>query len=277
MKKKLTEHIISAVLAGTTYSGNKNAGKRILSASSLAKDDLQIYLTFLHGFDKPERIELNTLGTLVHTGLEEIFKGAENVDIEDRYNVELSNGWTISGSIDSLFHDMEAIVDWKVPNMKILKEEIRKFGKSSKYALQMGVYKWLIWKVKGLEYNAYLGTFDKKQSHFAKDSNKDVFGLIEIETYNFEEIEALLIEKTDRLDIYIESNIEPEQCKIIWSAQYGTKKIPATCRFYCSVSSNCKFYQKYKKGSDVNKIKNMLGVIKKKRPPSAVPITGSKL
>ncbi len=256
------EQIEKTIINGTSYTGNKDSNKKIISASTLMDDDLQLFLKYKYGYDEQEKIELNTLGTLVHNGLENIFEKIDGMEVEKRLNYEF-NGWTVSAAIDLTDYNSKSITDWKMVNEDKVIKGIKKDGNLYPYSVQLAVGKWLLEKVEGIFIDkTYIGLFDKTQSYFKTDENtqRTLFHMIEMETLSHDELESIIIDKTNRLNEYIETDIYPEQCaNLFWSRAYGKAK-PIRCIRYCSVSSNCPYHSRYSAGSKNNLLASLVGL-----------------
>ena len=250
---ELKDKLVDAILKGTTYSGNKLAGVKNISASQLYQDDLVLWLKYKYGYDDANKIELNTLGTLAHAGLEQIFGDLDNYSVESKHSRMLED-WSVTGSIDLIDLSTKSIVDWKVSDYKVIMEKIKKEGKDSAYSLQMGFYKYLL---DDHEYKAYLGVLNRKQSYYTKDGERNVFAMHEVETHSITVMEELILEKINRLKKYIETDTTPPQCDYLgWSRAYAKAK-PIRCIKYCNVSSKCP-HNGFKKNNE--KLKMLLGI-----------------
>jgi hypothetical protein len=254
------ETIKEIIINGTAYSGMKKAGSKSISGSALSSDLLPLYLKYKYGYDDVSKIEKSTIGTLIHMGLEQIFKNHKDFTVEKSLSTELNNEWKLTGSIDLINQEKGYLIDWKHVGLDRILKDINKNGKYADYALQMGVYKALA----QLEYNkpfkAYLGVFDPTQSYFAKDTPEDVFSLTEVNTFQTEDILEVALEKTNKLQEYIDTNIEPPQCEnLLWSRKHG-KARPMKCKHYCNVSNNCKYMEKFKPKTPSGQIKDLLGL-----------------
>jgi hypothetical protein len=254
------DKITKLIIDGTAYSGVKKSGSNSISASALSSDLLPLYLKHKFGYDNVPKIEKSTVGTLVHIGLEQVFKSHKEFVTEKSLSTELDNCWSLTGSIDVINPDDGYLIDWKHVELDRILEDIKKNGKYAGYALQMGVYKALA----QLEYNkpfkAYLGVFDPTQSYFAKDTPEDVFSLTEVNTFQTDEILEIALEKTNKLKEYIDLSVTPSQCEnLLWSRKHG-KARPMKCKHYCNVSSNCKYAEKFKPKSPSSQIKDLLGL-----------------
>lgn len=248
MKQDWKEFITSTLVNGTQYTGNKTAGIKQFSGSMVGNTVLQNYLKFVNGSAEKSTFEATTFGSIFHVGAETIFSNLKDdeIRVEISLKVPLSNGWIISGTMDLVLDKYKMIVDWKTTTATTIKK-VRSEGKNNGYALQQAVYKWLFWKEFGIEYGCALGMVDKGHSYY-KDNKNQMLELIEIETHSLEDIEAILYEKTNELDEYIDLGQEPDECSMNekWPyARKGQKAKMMKCIHYCDQNVNCKHYSPY--------------------------------
>ena len=182
-----------------------------------------------------------TFGSVFHLGAELAFKDILDVDVESSMKIKLSNGWTISGSVDLILHQFNQIIDWKTTTATAI-SKVHSEGKDGNYPLQMAVYKYLLWKTEGKLYNTSLGMIDKSFSYFKTNKN-DQLTFVEVDTYSPEEIEQKLLDATNELQHYIDLDIIPDQCANLWfMKRKGQPAVAMKCKFYCDQSSSCPHY-----------------------------------
>jgi len=259
MVNKAYKDYIDVVIKGTQYSGNTEPGKYQLSASQVGSDILPLWLEFKYGKQQNQsKIEANTLGSILHKGLEELFKEHNfNEFSEDyQYSVErsvekefthkdLKNKWTIIGTIDLIDTKNKVIIDHKLSTGTTLKS-IYKEGKDHQYALQLGIYRWLLGDE---EFNCALAFFNKSQSYF-KVKKEDLFTMVELEVPSFEEIEKLLLNKLKELEVYInedalELGSTPPKCKNTFPYKMQGKVYNMKCLHYCDLNNKCPYFSSY--------------------------------
>lgn len=235
------DYVRQTFLKKTRYTGNKEPGRRVFSGSMLGNDPLINYLKFKHGSNDDTEFGANTLGSVFHLGAEEVFKEEPNTDTEFSLSRKLDNGWTISGSIDLILHDYKKIVDWKLTTATTIKN-VNKERRRNNYVLQLGVYKYLMYHATKEVYETALGVADKGFSHF-KDNKNDQLELMDLATFDVDEIEAMLYEKTNELDEYIKLDQEPPRCKNLFVyAPRGQRAIKMRCRHYCDNNMHCSHF-----------------------------------
>lgn len=239
------------LLTASAYTGNTKPGMRKFSASSLGNDTLQNYYKFKFGSKETTKYGANTIGSIYQLGVDSaanLYNKSLMVQApDDRYtsglrlNQTLDNGWEISGEMDQIDNELKVIFDNKVSTATTIKK-IREEGKRHGYALQLGVYKWLMWKETGELYQTALPVTDKGHSHFKTNKN-ECLEFIEVETFCPEDIEAMLYDKTKELQQFIDLDEEPEECQNLWiMARKGQKPKRMKCMYYCDQNKNCKYY-----------------------------------
>lgn len=239
------------LLRAARYSGNKEPGKKSFSASMLGNDVLQNFLKFKHGSSDSTQFEANTFGSIYQLGVDmaaDLYNKSRQE--EDRYSsafrhkVTLANGWEVSGEMDQIDNELKVIFDNKVTTATTL-ASIKKEGKMHGYALQLGVYNWLMYKLTGEEYLTAIPLIDKGFSYFKPLKNNQL-SFVEVETYSPDEIEAMLIEKTNELQQFIDLDQEPAECKNLFLyGRKGETKKRMRCLFYCDFAEHCKYYSKH--------------------------------
>jgi len=256
------------LLESAEYSGNKKAEQKIFSASMLGTDLLQVYLKYYHGSENQKRYGMNTLGSIYQLGADVAadqwnskhhLPGKIQYQQALRLTYMLPNGWLISGEMDHIDWINKVILDNKVVTetgiLKVLKE-----GKNNGYALQMGVYQLLLykWMLEQGEsepevFPVLLPMVNKGHSLYKKSNKTEIMNMIEPDTHSIEDIEALLIEKTNLLQEYIDLGEEPPECKDLWWFGFGaTAKKKMRCLHYCDQSKHCSNL------TDHNVMKNLL-------------------
>ena len=244
MNNKITsghDFIEKILCEAAGYSGNMDSGKKEISASQLGNDTLQLFLKYKYGSKDVTKFEANTFGSIFHMGAELAFKDIPNVDTEHSMRHELSNGWTVTGSVDLILHDYELIVDHKTTtSTAIIKNQSE--TANGDYQLQLGVYRYLLWKTQNKLYNTSLSMVDKTYSYFKANKN-DQLTFINVETHTVEDIEQLLLDKTNELQHYIDLDIAPDRCSNVFPyKRKGAATKPMRCIYYCDNNNNCPHY-----------------------------------
>ena len=260
MVNKAYKDYIDVVIKGTQYSGNTEPGKCQLSASQVGSDILPLWLEFKYGKQQNQnKIEANTLGSILHRGLEKLFKehsilleypDSEQYRIEEPIQKEfthkdLKHRWTITGTLDLIDLKNKVIIDHKLSTGTTLKS-IYKEGKDHHYAMQLGIYKWLLGDK---DYKCALAFFNKSQSYF-KVKKEDLFTMVELEVPGFEEIEKLLLNKLKELEVYInedalELGSTPPKCKNTFPYKMQGKVYNMKCLHYCDFKDKCTYFSSY--------------------------------
>ncbi len=156
--------------------------------------------------------------------------------------------------MDQFCNEYEVIFDNKVTTATAI-GKVPTEGKDHGYALQMGVYRWLMFKKKGKIFPTVLPMVDKGYSYF-KVNKTEQQNFIEVDTYSPEEIEDKLIEATNELQHYIDLDITPDKCSNVWfMKRKGEPAKPMRCIYYCDQSDNCPYY--YKEHHEINKLMDL--------------------
>jgi len=242
--QQAADDLEQAMLKVTVYSGNRDKGKRILSASSLANEDLQIYLDFKHGKQPDTVFGANSLGSMLHLGLEHGLSTNDQYSTEQRYEMPIpGTDWVLSGEIDLLDHKNKVIIDHKLSTSTALKK-VKSEGPMHQYAIQLAVYKALVKHNTGKEYTGALSFFNKSASYF-KNVPEDIFNYVEVETIGYNEVMEMAVAKVKVIEQYLSTDTEPPRCdNLFWHKRKG-KSIPMRCLYYCNFNRSCIHYKEY--------------------------------
>ena len=235
------------LLKASEYSGanvKKEVDGYILSASMLANDDLQNYYKIKSQPREQLVFGANTFGSIYQLGVDKAFEGDERYESAKRITLPLIDKWYVSGEMDQIDHERKIIFDNKVISGTEFKK-IRSYDKNGKYNLQLGVYRWLMWKETGEDYNTALVAIDKSFSLYKNDKH-NFLNFIAMSTHEPEEMEKILIEKAKLLQEFLDLDIEPAQCKnLFWYKQKDGRSVPMRCIHYCDYAAQCKYYSDY--------------------------------
>jgi hypothetical protein len=250
--KEACELYEKMLIEAGAYSGNTEKDLKIFSASMLGNDLLQNYFKIKFGITKSNIFSASEFGSIYQLGVDSAVENAsEEYKIfknKTRLEYKLENGWIISGEIDQLCDEKCVIFDNKVTYTTSIKKT-KKEGKDGQYALQMAVYKLLLkksYKTKCKEYVSVLPMIDKYYSNF-KEMETNQLNFVEIDTYSIEEIEDKLIERTNKLQEYLDLGTEPNECANLFlykPKKTGRKALRMRCLHYCGYKDVCKYYQK---------------------------------
>ena len=251
--------------------------KYVISASMVAKEPLQNYLSIIHG--KVHELEINdaTLGSIFHKGMEQIVRDhweyndekKNIIGIERSLYKELTNGWILSGTADLMINNGNGkftIRDYKLSKTYALKM-IKKNISTHDYTKQLQVLEALFRNNDNdKSYDVIEGDIELIVDFFAKDAKA-----IEMEpTYtpltvpnkrgtedmNATEVTfAEIIQITDSLQGYLESGTIPSACKDVWWRNVKGKNIPTRCALYCSHKDICPHYDNSKR-DQINRLSN---------------------
>jgi len=232
-----------SILNITQYSGSKEAGIKRISASYINSDPLVVYYRYKYGIIDSNRIGANTLGSLLHLGLENL--EIENVELEKSIEMEIENDWIISATIDYINFENKTIRDFKVTK----RYTYEKFNQDSDYAWQLRMANYILMKNKIIDapYKMYVSMFLKDPEENYKNKELSTLVYREVDPVPDKEIEAKIKALANEVDSYINGS-KKEQCKDLWwrnKKVNGTNtKIPMRCEKYCDYKNNCEFYSK---------------------------------
>ncbi len=248
----------------------------VISASMVAKEPLQNYLTILYGnletLNQP--IDDSDLGSVFHKGMEQIILAEkERIDINGKENEhvlcehtmhkKLINGWYLSGTADLIIRRKDGTSDiedhklTKTYALKMIKKDIL----SHDYTVQLQVLDLLNWhenpydEDKKIQSNLAINVFCKD----AKAINKEVtFTKVTAPNAQLENLESSIVEITSSLQAYIEEGEIPPKCEDIWLRKLKNGTTIATkCALYCShgKANHCPYYESTTRES-VNRLIN---------------------
>ncbi len=257
------------LLEASTYSGNKEPEKKIFSASMLGTDLLQIYLKYYHGSKDQTRFGMNTLGSIYQLGADvaaDSWNQKHSPTMKPQYQqalrltYTLPNGWIISGEMDHVDWKNKVIIDNKVTTESAV-TKVKQEGIHNGYGLQMATYQFLLYmhmREQGEKFPDVFGVLlpmvNKSFSHYKKANKFEILNMIEPDTHTLNDVEALLIEKTNLLQEYIDLETPPPECENLWWFGFGAAtKRKMRCLYYCDQSKHCSHL------SEHNEMTNLLG------------------
>ena len=254
--------------SSTQYSGEKKSHRKILSASGLNIDQIAWRLKYEHGLIERDELGQNTIGTIFQLGVDKCASNNGNIVSAIRFEVNLINGFILSGEIDQLITIGNTI--WIIDN-KVIKHSrfmgIKKKGAYDDYALQVRAYKYLLEennKFKGYNIRMALACWFKDGTKFGSKPKSD-FELYEVEdNFSSSEFETEIIyPKLLDLEDSLKVNIEDlDQCSnLLWNNKgKGETSEPMKCKYFCEHNIYCPHYKKYNKGAGH---KNLINLISK--------------
>ena len=257
MKFKLEKEILN----GTKYKSGftPSDDEYTISASMIAKEPLQNYLTIIHGSHNDKKIGDNTLGSVFHAGIEQIILNATNKDTNETrdgeyalseyaMNYKLKNGWILSGTADLILRGenlRSSIHDYKLTKSYALKM-INKNIVNHDWSKQLQILDFLHKKESPPEASysdLYLEVFIKDAKSIEQEKT---YNRINIPNENHEVLEAKIIGITNELQQFIENGEIPPECKDTWKRKLKNGTTIATkCALYCShgAAGVCPYYR----------------------------------
>ena len=267
--EKVYENLI---LKSTQYSGSREPNARVLSASSINKENY--YLMNQYKFQKKEQESFgaNTIGSIFQLGID---AAIQKNDSEGRYifgkrmEYELENGWKISGELDVMDTVENVIIDNKVISAYSYKDVMKNIP-SSDYNLQVATYVMLDHICKRQEdIDAGYAHSEPARGALAiinkggSASKNDIYTTLELNMYSPEEMMELYVLKAKELQNFIDTDTMPDE--VCDTAKFGMEKgVPKRCTLYCDYRDVCPNYKKYKSLTDRKIINNLTSDVAKK-------------
>jgi hypothetical protein len=219
---------------------------KYFSGSMFGNEPLQNYL-IIKQKKQEDFLEVgqNTIGSIFHRGMEEGAKGMDGMEVEKDVDYTLSNGWTLTGTIDRVDHK-EGYVDLrdykltKTYKGKKIKEDMTKGFFNDAYVEQMNAYA-LCYKNKfNTDVIMHLDMFYKDANPLKSQSAYEEIFIPEIDDF-----EDIAIGRTNELDEYITKSEYPPECADLWFRvlKKGEPPIPTRCQLYCGVKDACPYHQ----------------------------------
>ena len=256
--KKWAKNYEELILKSTEYSGSREPNAKVLSASSINKENY--YLMNQYNFEKKKQDSFgaNTIGSIFQLGID---AAIQKHDKEGRYEfgrrmtLPLDNGWTISGELDVFDKIENVIIDNKVVSDYAMKD-INKNTPDSDYNLQVATYVMLDHMNKSEEDMLRGKVHQEPATGALAIVNKggsavknNIYTTLELNMYSPEDMIFMYQEKAKELQHYIDTNTMPEE--VCDTAKFGMEKgVPKRCMLYCDFRDVCPNYSKYKKLTD---------------------------
>lgn len=213
--------ITQKILEACKYTGS--GIEKSLSASSVGNEVCQNWLKQKHGIIDDTKVGANTLGTILHLGMEQIFK--DDGLVEHAMKRELDD-YTITGTADLILDG--CIYDYKFTKNYTLKKW-REDKEGNTYTKQLNVLRWLSGD-----------DLDMKLIFFLKDANDaKAEPHIVIEDVPVIDIEPVIQQAVNDLKSVLD---QPPKCKDVWMRKINGVNKPSRCMFYCSYSDVCPHY-----------------------------------
>ena len=237
MKKEsglVIKNYTKEILKATEYSGNNKKNQKEISASMIGSDLQQCLLKYKYGTIENQNVKQNTLGSLVHLGLSYVDFGGE---VKCEYPVSTKyKDWTISGTIDRVDFKNHIITDTKVTKTYTI-QSVKK-DNLHQYRLQVNMYRILLKKLTGVNFDMQLEIFDK-QGGYNYRKGEAVPDLVYLPINEIDD--EIILNKVDEIIEFVEVG-EEKQCDDIWLRKVGSRTIPTRCELYCSYKQVCSKY-----------------------------------
>ena len=232
--KSIIKNYIKEILKATEYSGNNKKNQKEISASMIGSDNQQCLLRYKYGIIQSNIIGQSEIGSLVHLGL-------SNIDFGDKVKCEYSvstkyKDWTISGTIDRVDFENRIITDTKVTKTYTIQSILR--HNMHPYRLQVNMYRILLKKLTGVNFDMQLEIFDK-QGGYNYHKSETIPDLVYLPIEKIDD--EIIWDRINEIIEFIEIGQE-KQCDDVWVRKVGSKVIPTRCELYCAYKQVCSKY-----------------------------------
>ncbi len=253
------------------YTPPPGEDRYVISASMVANDMLQNYLTLVYKKVPEDHISDATLGTIFHKGMEQIIYESLNEPpmwAETSMHTILSNDWVLSGTADLIVMPEPGI--FEIRDYKLTKNYTLKMMKKNmdmhSYTKQLQVLE-ALWRETGAAGYEIVGNITLVCDYFMKDSKAPEYepvhkptqvpNKIGSEDMNSTEVTfGEVVAITDSLQTYIESGQMPGECQDTWVRNVKGRTVHTRCEFYCGHSAVCPYHAK--RGSDIMKMQSKI-------------------
>ena len=229
-----------------------------VSASKIGGDLLPIWLSKKYAAKKSSVIGLNYQGSAFHMGMEEKLGNDYSMEdylVEVPLKRELSNGWIVTGTADVLNDLEETVYDYKTTSASGYKN-MRKAAKDimSQLSIQGTTLAWL----RGYkDPKFYAEVFIRDFKPWRKDHPASAYQELPVDIFSMDQIEQYLINKTNKLQKFIDDDVAPPECKDVMFMMYEGERIKLKCQYYCDYSDHCPYFNSY--SGSIQKTKLSIG------------------
>jgi len=245
----LKEKLITTMLDATKYTGSTEKETKKISASSFDSEPMQLYLRYKYGDqDNNKDFTASTAGSLLQLGVDSIFGSMNDFKIATRVEKVLPNGFVVSGETDLISEEYKAIIDFKL----LAGAGFKKVLSRDSYVSNMSIYNWLF----DNKYpNSYLFAINKAGSSVR--GNQYAFIDYTDCIWNYDEVEEILIDKTNEIQHMIDHPEDIPECNVF---EYGKSKtgVPNKCEYYCSFKNVCPDYKKRMEKNNYHALKALI-------------------
>jgi len=237
------------LLCGTKYGGDSSVERKSISASEFNRPLLQLYYRYKYGIPKQNDIGVNTLGSLVHKGIETILEPRREILTEYSMKYIFDNGWSLTGTADIIDKELKTILDIKFTkhfvgsDMKTKSDYIRANRWKDDYIVQLSVQKYLWYKETEESYNAGLLLLNKDAGlDFKRGKEVPAFEILDCSDMllSYDEIENRFNNLIEKLTYHIKNNIVPNECEDLMFRKFNGRTIKMRCK-YCAYNKECKY------------------------------------
>ena len=239
------------ILKATEYGGDKRAGQKAISASSLNKPLLQLWLRYKYGVIPAEKVTMATLGSLLHLGMEKVCEGKFTTEAD--YEAKLwanDEEWKLTGTIDAIELGEDGkpktIYDWKTIKryrVETLKKHIEEDPWSDDYIVQMNVYAFLIMRKHSVVPEMKIVTLSPDAGLNSRKGIEEPFlEIIDIPDLGMSQVGERVVQTIQDLQWHIKEGSVPPRCEDTWPRKVNGTTVPLRCMYFCSYQGYCPHY-----------------------------------
>ena len=232
------KNVLELIRGHEFYTGDRSIHNKVSVTEISGSDVLQMYLARRFPDAKePDKVGQNTLGSIFDGGMRDLVAAngkGEDVDIENgvRFQIELPNGFILSGEPDVIDNGNKWIVDTKLSKMYAVKM-MGKEGAKHQYAQQVNYYR----LDKRNHFKMFILWGLKDQSDVKKDHPTEAMVLVEVPKINDTWLIQNAVEKTEELKLMLETDNVKAKCDDTWANDMR-------CKSYCDKKSVCPYAKK---------------------------------
>ena len=231
--------MVSLLLKATQYQGNSDPRKDEISASELGSDITQIFLRQKYGVVKDTEFGQNSLGSIIHLGIETALKDCDGIETEVKLDPKDVFGIKLTGTADIINHNSKTIYDIKTTKEYTVKQFV-KDAENHHYTWQVNAYRYLAKEMYGENYNMKL-MFVLKDGGLNSRTGVMIPTIQEIEVPYIcdSEIESKIKGIKEELDLLHSGVMEIQPCKDTYIRKVKGQVVHMKCRYYCSYADKC--------------------------------------
>jgi hypothetical protein len=232
------EKIRNIIMEAVSY--KESPIRRSISASSLTRETIELWLRFKYGVPKREEFSRATVGSLMHLAMENIFNKYSEYEVEMELEKkmmidELGDSWFLTGTLDLYDKENNIIYDWKT----IKGYRVDKFladPLEDDYTIQLNAYRYLL----GKDSKMAMIVIDTNPSYdFSSGETDPMLRVVEVPKISDSRIERIFEEQVSKLVKYLKDNKIPPKCVDTYPRKSKGEIVELKCAMYCSYKDVC--------------------------------------